>query len=179
MTDSQTPKPNGKGRPTPSRKEREAANVRPIVGKKTPEARKAEKARVIEERAKARAGMMSGEERFLGPRDKGPQRRMARDLVDGRAFTVGEILIGLLFLVIIINSIASVEIQAISILLMWAVMIAIVVDAFLIMNMVKREVSKRHGSVDKGIAWYAASRSFQMRPMRLPKPQVKRGSNKK
>ncbi|MCX8529140.1 MAG: DUF3043 domain-containing protein [Rhodoluna sp.] len=179
MTDSQTPKPSGKGRPTPSRKEREAANIRPIVGQKTPEAKKAEKARVLEERAKARAGMMAGEERYLGIRDKGPQRRMARDLVDGRLFTVGEVLIGLLFIVIIANSIDSIEIQTLSIIMMWVVVLAIVVDALLIMSMVKREISKRHGSVDKGVAWYAASRSFQMRPMRLPKPQVKRGANKK
>ena len=68
MTDSNTPKPEGKGRPTPTRKEREAANLRPIVGQKTPEARKAAKARLVEERAKARTGMMTGDERYLGPR---------------------------------------------------------------------------------------------------------------
>jgi hypothetical protein len=30
--------------------------------------------------------------------------------------------------------------------------------------------------VEKGLRWYAAMRSIQMRGMRLPKPQVKRGN---
>ena len=178
MTDSNTPKPEGKGRPTPTRKEREAANLRPIVGNKSPEARKAEKARLVEERAKARAGMLSGEERYLGPRDKGPQRRMARDIVDGRRFTVGEVLIPALFIVIITNSVQNTIVEVVGILVLWAILFAIVVDSTLIMRKVKREIEKRHGSVERGVGWYAASRGFQMRPMRLPKPQVKRGSTK-
>ena len=176
MTDSKTPKPEGKGRPTPTRKEREAANLRPIVGQKTPEARKAEKARILEERAKARAGMLSGDERFLGPRDKGPQRRMARDIVDGRKFTVGEILIPALFIVIITNSVQNTIVEVVGILTLWTILFAIVIDSTLIMRKVKREVEKRHGKLERGVGWYAASRGFQMRPMRLPKPQVKRGS---
>ena len=176
MTDSNTPKPEGKGRPTPTRKEREAANLRPIVGQKTPEARKAEKARILEERAKARAGMLSGDERFLGPRDKGPQRRMARDIVDGRKFTVGEILIPALFIVIITNSVQNTVVEVVGILVLWSILFAIVVDSTLIMRKVKREVEKRHGKLERGVGWYAASRGFQMRPMRLPKPQVKRGT---
>jgi len=176
MTDSQTPKPEGKGRPTPTRKEREAANLRPIVGQKTPEARKAEKARILEERAKARAGMLSGDERFLGPRDKGPQRRMARDIVDGRKFTVGEILIPALFIVIITNSVQNTIVEVVGILTLWTILFAIVIDSTLIMRKVKREVEKRHGKLERGVGWYAASRGFQMRPMRLPKPQVKRGT---
>ncbi|MEN9731516.1 MAG: hypothetical protein RL488_826 [Actinomycetota bacterium] len=176
MTDSKTPKPEGKGRPTPTRKEREAANLRPIVGQKTPEARKAEKARILEERAKARAGMLSGDERFLGPRDKGPQRRMARDIVDGRKFTVGEILIPALFIVIITNSVQNTIVEVVGILTLWTILFAIVIDSTLIMRKVKREVEKRHGKLERGVGWYAASRGFQMRPMRLPKPQVKRGT---
>ncbi len=176
MTDSKSPKPEGKGRPTPSRKEREAANVRPLVGNKSPEARKAAKARVAEERAKARAGMMSGDEKYLTPRDRGPQRRLARDIVDGRAFTVGEILIPALFIVIITNTVQNTVVEIVGILALWSILFAIVIDSTLIMRKVKKVVEQRHGSMDRGVGWYAASRGFQMRPMRLPKPQVKRGS---
>jgi hypothetical protein len=178
MTDSQTPKPEGKGRPTPSRKEREAANVRPLVGSKTPEARKAAKSKIAEDRAKARAGMMSGDERYLSPRDKGPQRRLARDIVDARPFTVGEVLIPALFIVIITNTVQNTIVEIIGILALWSILFAIVIDSILIMRKVKRVVEQRHGSLDRGVGWYAASRGFQMRPMRLPKPQVKRGSGK-
>ncbi len=178
MTDSQTPKPNGKGRPTPSRKEREAANIRPIVGQKTPEARKADKARVLEERAKARAGMLAGEERFLGPRDKGPQRRLARDIVDARRFTVGEILIPAMFIVIFTNMIQDALIVDAGIVVLYGILVAVVIDSTLIMRKVKREIERKFGTVERGVRWYAASRGFQMRVMRLPKPQVKRGSAK-
>lgn len=178
MTDSQTPKPNGKGRPTPSRKEREAANIRPIVGQKTPEARKADKARVLEERAKARAGMLAGEERFLGPRDKGPQRRLAREIVDARRFTVGEILIPAMFIVIFTNMIQDALIVDAGIVVLYGILVAVVIDSTLIMRKVKREIERKFGTVERGVRWYAASRGFQMRVMRLPKPQVKRGSAK-
>lgn len=179
MTDSKKPTTAGKGRPTPSRKSKEAANIRPLVGVKSPEAKKAAKAALNEERAKARAGMMAGEERYLMPRDKGPQRRLARDMVDARLFTVGELLIPALFIVIITNTIQNTSIEVVGIIVLWTLLFAIVVDATLIGLKVKKEATKRFGSLDRGVVWYAASRSFQMRPMRLPKPQVKRGSNKK
>lgn len=175
MTDSKKPAANGKGRPTPSRKAAEAANIRPLVGAKTPEARKAQKAKLNEERAKARAGMMAGDERYLTARDKGPQRRMARDIVDSRRFTVGELLIPSLFAVILSNSVQSDIVQVAGLLFLWSLLFAIVVDALLIGRSVKRQISNRFGSIERGVVWYSASRSFQMRPMRLPKPQVKRG----
>jgi hypothetical protein len=176
MTDSQTPKPEGKGRPTPSRKEREAANIRPLVGNKSPEARKAAKRKIADERAKVRAGMLSGEERYLTPRDKGPQRRLARDIVDARPFTVGEILIPALFIVIITNMAQNTIVEIIGIIALWSILFAIVIDSILITRKVKRVIEQRFGTPEKGVGWYAASRGFQMRPMRLPKPQVKRGS---
>jgi Protein of unknown function (DUF3043) len=179
MTDSQTPKPEGKGRPTPTRKEREAANIRPIVGQKTPEARKADKSRLNEERAKARAGLLAGEERYLGPRDKGPQKRMARDIVDARLFTVGEILIPAMLIIILTTNISNSVIITAGIVVLYAILVAVVIDSTLIMRKVKSEIERKYGSVDRGVRWYAASRGFQMRPMRLPKPQVKRGSAKK
>jgi hypothetical protein len=148
------------------------------VGNKSKEARKAAKARIAEERAKARAGMMSGDERYLTPRDKGPQRRLARDIVDGRPFTVGEILIPALFIVIITNTIQNNVVEIVGILALWSILFAIVIDSTLIMRKVKRVVEQRHGDMERGVGWYAASRGFQMRAMRLPKPQVKRGSAK-
>jgi hypothetical protein len=176
MTDEQKPAAQGKGKPTPTRKEREAANRKPIVGAKSPEARKADRAKLQEERLKARQGMMRGEERYLTARDRGPQRRMARDIVDARPFTVGELLIPALFVVILTNSINSPAVEITGILVLWTLLIAIVIDSLLIMRKVKRIVDAKFPSVERGVAWYAASRGFQLRVMRLPKPQVKRGS---
>lgn len=77
----QDSKSTGKGRATPSRKQQEAANIRPLVGNKSPEAKKADKARIREERLKARNGMAAGEEKYLGARDRGPQRKFVRNYV--------------------------------------------------------------------------------------------------
>jgi hypothetical protein len=41
---------------------------------------------------------------------------------------------------------------------------------------VKRAARAKWGDkTEKGLGWYAAMRSIQMRFLRLPKPQVKRG----
>jgi hypothetical protein len=60
---------------------------------------------------------------------------------------------------------------------MWALFIIIGIDAFFIGRRVNSALEKKFGTgkVEKGVRWYAAMRSIQMRPMRLPKPQVKRG----
>jgi len=77
--------PGAKGRPTPTRKEAEAARrerAKSGMDKKT--AKKVLRERQAESNAKVRAGMRSGDERYLPPRDKGPARKFARDWVDSR-----------------------------------------------------------------------------------------------
>ena len=66
---------SGKGHATPTRKEREAANKRPLVAGDNKEARKASRAKLQESRDRARVGMANGEEKFLPVRDRGPQKR--------------------------------------------------------------------------------------------------------
>ncbi len=74
-----------KGRPTPSRKEAEtSAAHRSKIPTDPKEAKKAPKERARAERATARAGMVSGDERYLPARDAGPVRAYVRDYVDGR-----------------------------------------------------------------------------------------------
>lgn len=167
----------GKGRATPSRKAQEAARVKLVVGNKDPEVRKAEKAKLVEERRKAREGMMRGEEKYLSARDKGPQRRLARDLVDSR-FTVGELVMPSLFIVILISAVDDFTVQLVALITMWVLFLAIAVDATLISRRVNKVLVAKYGAekVDRGVRWYAASRSIQMRALRIPKPQVKRGT---
>jgi hypothetical protein len=166
----------GKGRPTPARKQQEAARRQPLIGDKSPDAVKAAKSRANDERRKAREGMMRGEERYLTVRDKGPQRRLARDIVDSR-FTAGQLVMPALFVMIIISYAGNVSVQVYTLLGMWILFFVIAVDAFLIGRRVEKAIDKKFGKgkTEKGVRWYAAMRSIQMRPMRLPKPQVKRG----
>ena len=166
----------GKGRPTPSRKDQEKLRKRPLVGDKSKEAKRIEKERVREERGKIREGMMAGDERYLTSRDRGPQRKMARDIVDSR-FTVGELVLPGLVVVVLATFVDSIEVQFYSLIAMWALFLAVAFDAFVHGIRVKKKLVERFGAekVEKGVRWYAAMRSIQMRPLRIPKPQVRRG----
>ncbi|WP_411721801.1 DUF3043 domain-containing protein [Mycetocola sp.] len=165
----------GKGRPTPTRKEREALNKRPLVPGDRKEAAKAAKAKLVESREKARLGLAAGEERYLPVRDRGVQKRFVRDFVDSR-FNIGEFLIPVMFLVIILTLFPPV-VQVYAMLLLWAFFGIAVLDAIWLGISVKKKLAAKYGetSVERGVKWYAAMRAFQMRVLRLPKPQVKRG----
>ena len=167
--------PTGKkGRPTPTRKEREALRKRPLVPDDRRQARKEARAKMNASRERARVGMAAGEERYLPQRDKGPQRKFVRDYVDART-SLGEFLIPVMFLVIIATFIPSIEAQTISILALWGFFIVAIIDSVLLSWLVKRRLAKKFGSADKGVGFYAGMRALQLRVLRLPKPQVKRG----
>ena len=76
--------PGGKkGRPTPKRKDAEAARIHPLVPKDRKEAKRAARAaRNARFDAEQRA-LVTGEEKYLPARDKGAARRFVRDYVDG------------------------------------------------------------------------------------------------
>ncbi|MEO7124420.1 MAG: DUF3043 domain-containing protein [Lacisediminihabitans sp.] len=166
----------GKGHPTPTRKEREAANQRPLVPGDRRAGNKAARARMAESRERARIGMANGEEKFLQARDKGAQRRFIRDHVEAR-FSVGEAMIPILFVIIILSFIKNPMFQIVSVLALWAFFLIAVVDCLVVGFTVNRKLAAKFGTdrVQRGNRWYAAMRAMQMRLMRLPKPQVKRG----
>jgi len=168
---------SGKGHATPTRKEREAANRRPLVAGDNKEARKASRAKLQESRDRARIGMANGEEKFLPIRDKGPQRRYIRDYVDAR-FSLGEVMIPVMFAVILATLVPNPTVQTALMLALYAFVVLVVADSLLLGWLVTRKLKAKFGDdrVEKGVRWYAAMRALQLRPLRLPKPQVKRGN---
>nr|WP_243855194.1 DUF3043 domain-containing protein [Diaminobutyricimonas sp. TR449] len=166
----------GKGQPTPSRKEREAANKRPLVPGDRKVANKEARAKMAEAREKARIGIANGEERYLPERDKGPQKRYVRDYVDART-SIGEFMIPVMFLVIIITFVPDPSTQVIAMLTLWLFFGLAVIDSVILGFLVRKKLRVKFGEdrVERGVRWYAAMRSLQLRVMRLPKPQVKRG----
>ena len=175
----------GKSAPTPSRKAQEAANRKPLVGDKSKEGRKLARERQQEERRKIREGMLRGEDKYLPVRDRGPQKRMARDIVDSR-FTLGELMIPSMLVMLLglgitgqgktISALAF-WLQVGVLAYMWLLFLAVAIQAWLLGRKAKSAVAARYGaaSVERGLAMYAAMRSAQFRPMRMPKPLVKRG----
>jgi hypothetical protein len=165
----------GKGRPTPPRKQREAARKKPLVGDRSKEAKRAAREKMRIEREKIRNGMMAGDERYLTSRDKGPQRRLVRDLVDAR-FTAGELVLPSLFFVVLLTFVNSVAIQFYALIAMWTLFGLVAIDSTFVGRRARKAVAERFGeeNLEKGLAWYAAMRAIQMRSLRIPKPQVKR-----
>lgn len=163
----------GKGRPTPTRREKEEARKRPLVSNDRAEARRRARLDAQAQRDRARAGLAAGEERYLPMRDRGPQKKFVRDYVDAR-FSFGELLIPVMFVVIILTFIPGLEV--ITIAALWAFFIVAIADVVVLGLIVRRKLKAKFGEdrVEK-VRWYAAMRALQMRPMRLPKPQVKRG----
>lgn len=171
----EAPELAGKGRPTPSRKNAQAANARPIVGSKDKELRKQQRQQQAEARDRARAGMMAGEERFLTTRDKGAQRRYVRDYVDAR-WSAGELLIPVMVIFLIVALFPG-WVQVYGVFFVWAFLFFAVIDAVFLGIRLKKKLAAKFGenNVQSGFRWYAAMRALQFRMLRVPKPQVKRG----
>ncbi len=164
----------GKAAPTPTRREQEAARKRPLVPTDRKQASRDSRGQVNAARDRARAGMAAGEEKYLPARDKGPQRRYVRDFVDART-SVGEILLPLLALVVATYFFPTVA--GIALLVVWAVILVVIVDCVVLGFQVRKRLAAKFGAgkVERGVRWYATMRAIQIRPLRLPKPQAKRG----
>lgn len=167
-------RPGSKGRPTPRRKDAERANRRPlVVDKKTMSAE--QKAKVRAERSRVREAMLNGEERYLPPRDRGPERRYLRDAVDVR-WNVGEILLPAMIGVLAISLLPFEWSRVGTFLVAYALMAFGAIDCWLLWRRTKRRFTAAFGhEPPKGSAWYVVLRAFQMRASRIPRPALARG----
>ena len=172
--------PNAKkGKPTPARKQQEAARKRPLVAPRTKEAIQAERAARKARRIEASEGLLNGDERFLTRRDAGPQRSLLRDVVDSRYFTMGEILMVFMVATLFFTYSGNAA-SAISVFLSNAVLILFamfVADSLLLARAGKKALTRKFGAtkLQGGIWFYVAVRSMYPRFMRTPRAKVKRG----
>jgi Protein of unknown function (DUF3043) len=163
-----------KGHRTPTRKEQEAQRKRPLVGGKTPEARALSKDQQRTQRERARVGMANGEEKYLPVRDRGPQKRFIRDYVDAR-WSIGELVIPVLGIVVLVTIILPTT-QTVGTIALYGFIVLVAIDLVVLTVMLRRALAAKFGAtkVDR-LGIYHATRTIQLRVMRLPKPQVKRG----
>ncbi len=166
----------GKGRPTPSRKEAEAARKKrmaPPRNRKEAAARRREAIR--EARAKTRAAMETGEERYLPVRDQGPVKRYIRDYVDSHR-TIGQFMIPIFFVIFVLVYVNTSWAATLGSMAWLIVIVLLALDSVRILRGVKAGIRSRFGDdATKGITMYTLLRSWQMRRLRLPKPLVKPG----
>lgn len=165
-----------KNRPTPKRKEQEAARRQPLVQTDRRAARTTDKAKRREQQVRMREAMVTGDDRHLPARDKGPVRRYVRDYVDAR-WSVGEFLLPVMILVLALTFVRIAAAYQIMFIGVYGVMLLAVLDAFVLWRRLKNRIAVKFppGEVPRGLAMYAVMRSFQIRRMRMPRPQVARG----
>ena len=169
-------KTEGKGRATPTRKEREAANLKPLVGNKSKEARASAKIQQRESRLKARAAMMAGDEKYLLGRDQGPQRKIAREVIDGR-YTLIEGLMPLMVLFLLVTSVTPGAANTIITFVMMIALVVVSIEATLMHKLIGSRIKEKLGAstkVQKGTWFYVFTRGMQPRPLRIPKPAPRR-----
>ncbi len=166
-----------KGRPTPSRKEAEAARKQQLRIPKDPkQARKAARERDRAERQRSRAMMMAGDERYLPARDRGAGKAFTRDFVDAR-FTLAEFFIFVAVGVLALGFLPNREIQPYISFAFFAFTAVIALDTIILLVQLNRRAKAQFPDPAdrKGITFYAALRSLQLRRLRLPPPRVRRG----
>jgi hypothetical protein len=179
----------GKGRPTPKRSEAEANRYRTLTGsttsgrgrtaapdpkrKLTPE----EKAKARQDHSKQLDAMRRGEDWALGPRDRGPARRLARDYVDAHRRPMEYYMYALIILIIALFAGKSATGLANYMQLFLLVIVVIIaVDGFLLRRSVMKVVHERlPNESTRGLAFYAIMRGLQLRRFRTPTPRLKPG----
>ena len=128
------------------------------------------------QRDRARIGLANGEEKFLPAKDRGAQKKHVRDIVDSR-WGFAELTIPLLFVMIVVSYLDTALTQYVTFGL-WALVLLIAIDLIVLHFRIKRLAAEKFGEdrvERRGL--YHATRAIQLRVMRLPKPQVKRGES--
>ncbi|WP_435198303.1 DUF3043 domain-containing protein [Janibacter sp. GS2] len=165
-----------KNRPTPKRRDQEAARKRPLVQTDRKKAKNSDREARRESSRKMRMAMVTGDDKYLPPRDKGPVRRFVRDSVDVRR-NLGELLLPLMVAVLVLSLFAGTWATYVF-LGVYVLILLAVLDSFLLWRRTKPQLLARFGEDTnlRGLGMYQAMRAFQMRRTRMPKPQVERGA---
>lgn len=177
----------GKGRPTPKRSEAERGRYQSITGsttsgrgpgtgsapkgKMTPE----DKARVRSERDKRMSAMRRGEEWALGPRDRGPIKKLARDYVDSHRRPSEYYMYVLVLLLIALLSRSKVLNTYVSPFVL-VLVVVVVIDGYFIRRALFKLAAERYPNEStRGMTTYAVMRALQIRRFRTPAPRLKPG----
>ncbi|WP_125777370.1 DUF3043 domain-containing protein [Antribacter gilvus] len=167
---------SGKGRPTPKRKQSQAANKRPLVPADRKAAAKAQRAQRRADRERSYQAMQTGDERYLPLKDKGPQRRYVRDFVDAR-WNLGEFFlpIAFVFLFATFFTQSRPEIGLLVLVGLYGFLFLTLIDAALLWRSLKKRLIAKFGpEVPRGTMMYAITRAYQMRRSRLPRAMSKK-----
>jgi Protein of unknown function (DUF3043) len=168
----------GKGRPTPRRREAQKRRTGPIAAPRTPaEARRMRSARRAETRAETSAGMRAGQEKYLMPRDRGPARKLVRDIVDSRR-NAGSLFLLVAVVVFVGYLVPNPRIRTFTVSLWMAVFAVLIIDSVILGTRIRRTLRQREiesSERPRRLVWYGVTRATMIRRWRMPPPQIKVG----
>jgi cation transport ATPase len=170
----------GKGRPTPKRNEAQGRRTGPVPPPPTTrkEAYKRSREQQAAGRGSARAAAARGDESALPARDRGPRRKLVRDVVDARR-NAGSFFLVVAALVLLGYFIPNSSVQGYTVFVWFAFFLVILVDSFVLGRKIKKVVTERfpdHPESMRTLIWYGVSRATMIRRWRFPKPQVALGA---
>lgn len=176
--DHPAPESGGKGHATPKRREAQAARQRPLVQTDRKAAKAAARARRDEAFARQQQAMVTGDDRYLPVRDKGPARRFARDYVDAR-WSLGELFLPLTFIILLTMVIGGSypEVALTATFVMYILIFGALLDGFIMVFFLRKHLAARFSpaEIPPWTGAYAFQRVFMLRRFRMPKPLNKRG----
>jgi hypothetical protein len=165
-----------KGRPTPTRREAQGRRAGPVPP--PPLTRRQAYRRQKELRGTRRAEtaerLRAGDESGLTRRDRGPERRLVRDIVDSRRNAGGAFLFVAL-LVLASYAVPSTRFKQLAVLIWMATFLMMVFDSVLVGLRIRRLVRERFpdtGQRTAALIAYGVNRTIMIRRWRLPAPQV-------
>ena len=129
-------------------------------------------------RADSRAGMARGDDSYLPARDRGPVRKLVRDVVDSRR-NVGSFFLLIAGVALVGTLVPSLVVRAYASYVLFGFFLILIVDSVILSRKLKAKVAERFpdGSTKtKGVVWYGISRSTMIRRWRFPKPEVPLGA---
>ena len=160
--------PTGKkDRPTPTRKEAEAAR------------RQRMNTTLSKKQSRAAASRQSRSERMktISAREAVPEKVLMRDYIDAR-FNLGEFLLPSVVVILAVTLLGSYwpVVTLIATMAMYLFIIGVFVDGYLMWRGFKKVLAKRLPKASpKGLLMYGMTRSTQIRRFRSPAPRIKRG----
>ena len=180
MTDKATEHTQGKGRPTPKRRDAEKRRGGPVA---PPPTNRREAAKAAARQAGGRPPARPGRRRqrpsdgVLLKRDQGPVRRLVRDLVDARR-NLGGLLMPAAAISIVSFFTKDQQVLAAISGVFVATLVGVALDTVLLSSLIRRRL--RADFPDErnlgGHVFYGVLRSTVIRRFRMPKPRVQRGT---
>ena len=165
-----------KGRPTPSRREAEAARkARAKVPRTRKEQAAARRLARTESSGKMRQAMKTGDDRYLPARDQGPVRKFIRDYIDS-SFWMLELMLPAMVVFLVFGYSGNATLATYANLALPAMLLVVLFEGFRMRGKLRKELTRRFpDDSQKGATMYAVMRALQVRFLRMPKPQVKVG----